>query len=100
MAHSNQVRELILGADGVNLADVYTAGGEVLVGTARWEHEARVRDEEARQVAERYERRAQLERELEALNEEESTWSGRRSSERSTLRRLRHADDDSPADVA
>jgi circadian clock protein KaiC len=37
--HSNQVRELILGAAGPALADVYTAGGEVLMGTLRWEKE-------------------------------------------------------------
>jgi circadian clock protein KaiC len=37
--HSNQVRELILGNDGVTLADIYTAGGEVLMGTLRWEKE-------------------------------------------------------------
>jgi circadian clock protein KaiC len=39
-AHSNQVRELILTDDGVTLADVYTAGGEVLMGTMRWEKES------------------------------------------------------------
>ena len=38
-AHSNQVRELILSKDGVTLADIYTAGGEVLMGTMRWEKE-------------------------------------------------------------
>lgn len=38
-AHSNQVRELILNADGVTLADVYSAGGEVLMGTMRLERE-------------------------------------------------------------
>jgi circadian clock protein KaiC len=38
-AHSNQVRELILSDAGVNLADTYTAGGEVLMGTLRWEKE-------------------------------------------------------------
>jgi circadian clock protein KaiC len=37
--HSNQVRELILTNDGPMLADVYTAGGEVLMGTLRWEKE-------------------------------------------------------------
>jgi circadian clock protein KaiC len=37
--HSNQVRELIIGNDGPKLADVYTAGGEVLMGTLRWERE-------------------------------------------------------------
>ena len=40
MKHSNQVRELILSDDGVTLADVYSAGGEVLMGTLRWEREA------------------------------------------------------------
>jgi circadian clock protein KaiC len=46
-AHSNQVRELILSDSGVTLSDAYTAGGEVLMGTLRWEKEsaARVQDE-------------------------------------------------------
>jgi len=38
-AHSNQVRELILTDGGVTLADAYSAGGEVLMGTMRWEKE-------------------------------------------------------------
>ncbi|MEO7433272.1 MAG: circadian clock protein KaiC [Dokdonella sp.] len=38
-AHSNQVRELILSDAGVTLADTYTAGGEVLMGTMRWQKE-------------------------------------------------------------
>lgn len=38
-AHSNQVRELILSDTGITLADTYTAGGEVLMGTLRWEKE-------------------------------------------------------------
>jgi circadian clock protein KaiC len=37
--HSNQVRELVLDKSGPALADVYTAGGEVLMGTLRWEKE-------------------------------------------------------------
>ena len=40
MSHSNQVRELILSDDGVTLSDIYTAGGEVLMGTLRWERES------------------------------------------------------------
>jgi circadian clock protein KaiC len=39
-SHSNQVRELILSDAGVTLADIYTAGGEVLMGTLRWERES------------------------------------------------------------
>lgn len=46
-AHSNQVRELVLSSDGITLADVYTAGGEVLMGTARLEKE---REEELREA--------------------------------------------------
>jgi circadian clock protein KaiC len=38
-AHSNQMRELVLGEHGITLADAYTAGGEVLLGTLRWERE-------------------------------------------------------------
>jgi circadian clock protein KaiC len=49
-AHSNQVRELILNDSGVTLADIYTAGGEVLMGTLRWEKESAERI--ANQVAE------------------------------------------------
>lgn len=37
--HSNQVRELVLTDAGITLADVYTASGQVLMGTLRWEKE-------------------------------------------------------------
>ena len=53
-AHSNQVRELILSDAGVTLADTYTAGGEVLMGTMRWEKErAESGEREVAEVAER-----------------------------------------------
>ena len=39
-AHSNQVRELILSDAGITVTDAYTAGGEVLMGTMRWEKES------------------------------------------------------------
>jgi len=48
--HSNQVRELVLTDRGITLADVYTAGGQVLMGTLRWEKENEER--RARQAAE------------------------------------------------
>jgi circadian clock protein KaiC len=51
-AHSNQVRELILDDAGPTLADVYTAGGEVLMGTLRWEKEE---EERARTIQRRSE---------------------------------------------
>ena len=37
--HSNQLRELVFSDAGVTLADPYTAGGEVLMGTLRLEKE-------------------------------------------------------------
>ena len=49
-AHSNQVRELILSDTGVTLADTYSAGGEVLMGTLRWQKESA--DRVAAEVAE------------------------------------------------
>jgi len=59
--HSNQVRELVLSSDGITLADVYSAGGEVLMGTARWEKEAEVRNEEVRRRARRERARRDVE---------------------------------------
>jgi circadian clock protein KaiC len=38
-AHSNQVRELTISESGISLTDVYSVGGEVLMGTLRWERE-------------------------------------------------------------
>lgn len=45
--HSNQVRELILDSKGVHLTDVYTQGGEALLGTARLQRESELRAQEA-----------------------------------------------------
>jgi circadian clock protein KaiC len=61
-AHSNQVRELVLSNDGVSLADVYSVGGEVLMGTLRWEKEndARRARTLARNNAALRERKAEL----------------------------------------
>ena len=59
--HSNQVRELILSATGPALADVYSAGGEVLMGTLRWEKEA---EESARRLK-RHDEYSKKHRELE-----------------------------------
>jgi circadian clock protein KaiC len=41
--HSNQVRELTLSDSGLDLVDVYASGGEVLMGSARAEREAKDR---------------------------------------------------------
>lgn len=56
--HSNQVRELILNTNGITLADVYQADGEVLMGTARWQKEAAEKAaEELMQAGVEYKRR-------------------------------------------
>lgn len=77
-AHSNQVRELVLGDEGVSLEDVFVSGGEVLMGTARAEMEYRQRAEEERVELDHRRRRTELEaeqarlaRELETLEAEE-----------------------------
>ena len=59
--HSNQVRELILDASGITLADIYQADGEVLMGTARWQKEAAERHAEDRLRAVADQRRRVLE---------------------------------------
>jgi circadian clock protein KaiC len=66
-AHSSQVRELLLGGEaGLELAEVYQMGGEVLMGTARLAHEDELAAEESVEQA-RYERRArQLQEEAES----------------------------------
>ena len=76
-AHSNQVRELILSDTGVTLADTYTAGGEVLMGTLRWEKESAERvAHESAEVAAKLKRvrldaeEAELEVRLKALQVE------------------------------
>jgi len=53
--HSNQVRELVLSETGPMLTDVYSAGGEVLMGTLRWE-------KEAEELAKQTQRRVEFER--------------------------------------
>jgi circadian clock protein KaiC len=111
--HSNQVRELILSDEGVTLTDVYTAGGEVLMGTLRWEKEEEGRIEKLRVQAEQARRAKELElaqvqaqarieaiqHELEALQlEGELLETERRVAQvrwrdtRDTLRKMRGAD--------
>ncbi len=61
-AHSNQVREMTLGARGVRLADVYAAEGEVLMGALRAQREAEEQAKAVRRDAERARRAVQAER--------------------------------------
>jgi len=58
--HSNQVRELVLSAAGPALADVYSSGGEVLMGTLRWEKEAEEKAQKRQRHAEFTHKRREL----------------------------------------
>jgi circadian clock protein KaiC len=50
LGHSNQMRELLLTSDGIDLADVYSTGGAVLLGSARAQRELEDRRERAAEV--------------------------------------------------
>jgi circadian clock protein KaiC len=112
--HSNQVRELILTNEGISLADVYAADGEVLMGTLRWQRESEDRLNRKRQqedltlrqtraraaIAETRARLASLEKELEAKEadlrrsvEDGAVSDARSESHTKNLRRLRKADE-------
>lgn len=58
--HSNQVRELVLSREGLDLTDVFTAGGQVLMGTLRFEREASQRQETERRQEEMERQRQEL----------------------------------------
>jgi circadian clock protein KaiC len=74
MAHSNQVRELLLSDQGIDLADVYTGAGRVHTGSARLIQQARAEVDAIarRQAAESHRRerereRCELARQVQAL---------------------------------
>lgn len=58
--HSNQVRELVLSESGPALTEVYSSGGEVLMGTLRWEKEAAEKARELERRAEFRHTRSEL----------------------------------------
>ncbi len=64
--HSNQVRELLLSSEGIDLADVYHLGSEVLMGTARLYAESQDADQQRRTQRERRQKRRSLESQLDA----------------------------------
>lgn len=60
-AHSNQIRELVVGHDNrITLADVYISDGEVLMGTLRWQKESADRANEDKMGKELITQQAEL----------------------------------------
>ena len=119
--HSNQVRELTLADAGVSLTDVYTAQGQVLMGVARWEREQEERAAKAQSLrasaiarvklnsaqAEAVARLTVITTEIEVrkaelalLDLEMASASDLLATDRITLRKLRHADEELPAATA
>jgi circadian clock protein KaiC len=66
-AHSNQVRELVLSANGVDLVDAYVAEGEVLMGSARAQKEAETAERDRRRQFEMQASQRLLEQEIREL---------------------------------
>lgn len=88
MAHSNQVRELILSDDGPELADVYIAGGSVLMGTARIKKEQEV-EEDYRYQTEVFERqRGELEADIDQTSEQIGTLTRQLEQQRRRMEQL------------
>ena len=65
--HSNQTRELILATSGLSLAAPYTADGNVLMGTMRWQKERAEGEERARLNLEFEHQHSAINSELEEL---------------------------------
>nr|WP_284507412.1 circadian clock protein KaiC [Caballeronia sp. ATUFL_M2_KS44] len=67
MAHSNQIREYILGSDGIELVPAYIGAGGVLTGSARVAQEARERADKAAQLEEAHRVQRETERKRQAI---------------------------------
>lgn len=94
--HSNQVRELLLSSEGIDLADVYDLGSEVLMGTARLFAENQEADQQRRALRERRQKRRGLESQLEATEARLQELTAEQSRLQDSLRA--DADDDAEAD--
>jgi circadian clock protein KaiC len=68
--HSNQQRELLLSNNGVDLADIYEFGTEVLMGTARAHKQSEMQAATRHEKMQRERRRKDLERRIEQARNE------------------------------
>ena len=91
MGHSNQVRELLLSERGLSLTDVYTAGGNVLMGTLRWEREEQERAARLQEGRAFEERQRLTEESLSDLTSRMEAIRHERDTKERELRRMRQA---------
>lgn len=70
MAHSNQIREFLLTAQGIELADVYVGPQGVLTGSARQAQEAAERADGTARLEDLAQRAVELERHREAVQQQ------------------------------
>jgi circadian clock protein KaiC len=77
MAHSNQIREFLIGSRGIDVVDVYTGPEGVLTGSARLAQEAREaaarlsrEQDTARKLADLERRRSMMEHQVAAIRSE------------------------------
>jgi circadian clock protein KaiC len=120
VAHSNQIREFLLTAQGIELADVYVGPQGVLTGSARQAQEAKERSDGTARLEDLEQRRVNLERRRESVEAQTaalwrefadeadvverllshgSTGVEDRAGQRVKQGRLRRADADEPEDV-
>jgi circadian clock protein KaiC len=100
--HSHEIRELLLSDAGVELADVFVAGDELLMGSARWRREREVQAEASRLRTELEQRlrqargeEAQLRARIDMLRAELDSQRAQHALEHDALRqRLRRLDED------
>ena len=88
MAHSNQVREFRLTSHGIDLIDIYTGTGEVLVGSARLAQQAREEAEAIARAQDLDRTRAAFDRKQKAIAAQITALEAELASEREELGRL------------
>ena len=68
MPHSNQIREFIVGAEGIRLIPPYIGAGQVLTGSSRVAQEAKEQSEQSHRLSDIEQRQELLERKRGALD--------------------------------
>ena len=94
MAHSNQIREFILGSSGIELRNAYLGPAGVLTGSARLALEAQERSERVLRANEAQRRKLEYERKCKALEAQISALHADLEAERHALSQVEHQEAD------